>query len=138
MQVLSTDELLLRQGEVDRVYVDPAIYDYSVRLASATRMPALVGLPDLGRFLSFGASPRASINLVLSGRALAYLRGRPYVLPQDILDLSHDVMRHRLVLSFEAYSEGMTSDAILDAIIGRVPVPSVALERPPDARFVHA
>jgi MoxR-like ATPase len=101
-------------------------------------MPALVGLPDLGRFLSFGASPRASINLVLSGRALAYLRGRPYVLPQDILDMSHDVMRHRLVLSFEAYSEGMTSDAILDAIIGRVPVPSVALERPPDARFVHA
>jgi MoxR-like ATPase len=138
MQVLSTDELLHRQGEVDRVYVDPAIYDYSVRLASATRMPALVGLPDLGRFLSFGASPRASINLVLSGRALAYLRGRPYVLPQDILDMSHDVMRHRLVLSFEAYSEGMTSDAILDAIISRVPVPTVALERPPDARFVNA
>ena len=136
--VLSTEDLLALQGQVDRVYVDPAIYDYSVQLAGATRMPAAFGLSDLTRYVTFGASPRASINLVLTSRALAYLRGRQYVLPQDVMDMAHDVMRHRLVLSFEAYSDGVTSDGVLSAILSQVPVPSVPLKQPADARYVSA
>jgi MoxR-like ATPase len=136
--VLSTQELLALQERVDRVYVDPAIHEYAVRLATATRAPKSVGLPDLARFISYGASPRASINLVLSARALAYLRGREYVLPQEVRDMAHDVMRHRLVLSFEAYADGMTADRLLDAILDHVPVPSVALRPTDDARLVSA
>lgn len=138
MQVLSTDELLRRQVEVDRVYVDPAMHEYAVRLAGATRSLGTVGLAEMAHYVSFGASPRASINLVLGGRALAYLRGRAYVLPQDVADVAHDVMRHRLVLSFEAYSDGITADHILEAILRHVPAPSVPLERPSDARHVSA
>jgi MoxR-like ATPase len=133
-QVLSTDELRRLQRSVDAVYVDPAITEYAVRLAAATRVPGTIGLPDLARYLTFGASPRASINLVLTGRALAYLRGREYVLPQDILDMAPDVMRHRLVLSYEAHADDMTPDAILAAILSRVPVPSVPHQASPHGR----
>jgi MoxR-like ATPase len=123
---------------VDRVYVDPAVHEYAVRLATATRATRLVGLPDLERYITFGASPRASINLVLSARALAFLRGREYVLPLDVRDMAHDVMRHRLVLSFEAYADGMTSDGILAAIVDHVALPSVQPRPPARARLVNA
>jgi MoxR-like ATPase len=136
--VLSTDELVALQSQVDRVYVDPAIHDYAVRLVAATRAPASCGLPDLGRYVVYGASPRASINLVLTARALAYLRGREYVLPQDVIDMALDVMRHRLVLSFEAHSDDVTSDAILATILRHVAVPTVPLQQPSHARVVHA
>jgi MoxR-like ATPase len=136
--VITTDELLALQSRVDRIYVDPAVHEYAVRLATATRAPRLVGLPDLARYITFGASPRASINLVLTARALAHLRGREYVLPLDVRDMAHDVMRHRLVLSFEAYADGMTSDGILSAIIEHVPPPSVQPRPPADARLVNA
>jgi MoxR-like ATPase len=125
--VLQTDELLAMQNAADKVYVDPALYEYSVRLATATRNPGRSGLPELERYITFGASPRASINLILTGRALAFVRGRDYVLPDDVLDMALDVLRHRLVLSFEALSDGITSDALLRAIIDRVPVPVVPL-----------
>jgi MoxR-like ATPase len=125
--VLTTDELLAMQRAADQVYVDPALYEYSVRLATATRNPGRNGLPELERYITFGASPRASINLILTGRALAFVRGRDYVLPDDVLDMALDVLRHRLVLSFEALSDGITSDALLRAIIDRVPVPVVPL-----------
>ena len=91
-EVLSTDDLARHQAEVDRVYADPAIIEYAVRLTRATREPATVGLADLARYVTFGASPRASINLVLTARALAYLRGREYVLPQDVA--RHGARRH--------------------------------------------
>jgi MoxR-like ATPase len=136
--VLTTSDLLALQTRVDRVYVDPAIHEYAVRLAAATRAPRIVGLAELERFVTFGASPRASINLVLTGRALAYMRGREYVLPQDVRDMAHDVMRHRLVLSFEAYTDGMTADGILSAIIDHVPPPNVPLRPPEHARLVNA
>src|SRR4026207_1524623 len=84
--VITTDELVGLQREVDRVYVDPALYDYAARLASSTRAPAAFGVPGPARFITAAASPRASINLILTGRALAYVRGRSYVLPQDVLD----------------------------------------------------
>ena len=97
-RVLTTDNLLALQLEADAVYVDPALIDYAVRLATATRNPKAYGMPELARYITYGASPRASINLILTARALAYVRGRDYVLPQDVYDMVHDVMRHRIVL----------------------------------------
>jgi MoxR-like ATPase len=126
-QVLSTDELLALQAAADGVFVDPALYDYAVRLAVSTRLPARFGLPELERYITYGASPRASINLILTGRALAFLRGRRWVLPEDILDMAADVMRHRLVLSYEALTDGVTPDAILKSILARVAPPVVPL-----------
>ena len=126
-QVLSTAELVALQRAADAVYVDPALYDYAVRLAVATRTPGRLGMPELARYITFGASPRASINLILTGRALAFLRGRQYVLPEDVFDMAADVMRHRLVLSYEALSEDISADRILATILQRVPPPTVPL-----------
>jgi MoxR-like ATPase len=126
-QVLSTDGLLAMQRAADAVYVDPALYEYAVRLATATRSPGLHNLAEIQRYITFGASPRASINLILTARALAFVRGRDYVLPEDVLDMALDVLRHRLVLSFEALSDGVTSDALLNTLIDRIPVPVVPL-----------
>ncbi|HEY8168593.1 MAG TPA: MoxR family ATPase [Candidatus Limnocylindrales bacterium] len=132
--VLSTDELLRLQARADDVYTDPALAEYAVRLATATRQPATVGLPDLERYITYGASPRASINLILAGRSLAFLRGRDYTLPQDILDVARDVMRHRMVLSFEALSDDVTPDELLTGILAAVRVPVVPLREPSDVR----
>jgi MoxR-like ATPase len=126
-QVLSTEALLELQSRTDAVYVDPALVDYAVRLATATRSPAEHGSGDLARYITYGASPRASINLVLTARALAFVRGRDYALPQDVLDMALDVLRHRLVLSFEALSDDVTPDELLHALISRIPVPVVPL-----------
>ncbi len=125
--VLSTDGLLAMQQAADRVYVDPALMEYAVRLATATRAPEDHGLAELSRYITFGASPRASINLILTARALAFVRGRDYALPEDVLDMALDVLRHRLVLSFEALSEDVTSDDLLNTILDRIPVPVVPL-----------
>jgi MoxR-like ATPase len=126
-QVLSTEGLLEMQRAADAVYCDPALYEYAVRLATATRFPDRHGVPELQRYITFGASPRASINLILTARALAFVRGRDYVLPEDVLDMALDVMRHRLVLSFEALSDGVSSDALLNTLLDRIPVPVVPL-----------
>jgi MoxR-like ATPase len=133
-EVLTTEQLAALQAEADRVYVDPALYDYAVRLATATRMPRAFGMPELERYISFGASPRASINLILTARALAYVRGRDYALPQDVLDMARDVMRHRLVLSFEALSDNVTSDDILGKILNLVRAPVVPLRESSNVR----
>jgi MoxR-like ATPase len=121
--VVDLDRLGELQAQVERVYVDPALIEYSVRLANATRRPAEVGLGELARYVTFGASPRASINLVLAARALAFVRGRDYTLPQDLVDLALDVLRHRLVLSYEALSDEITADAVLTWVLGALPVP---------------
>jgi len=126
-KILTINDLLKLQTEADKVYVDPALMEYAVGMVTATRDPKKVGLPDLERFITFGASPRASINLILTGRALAFVRGRNYALPQDILDMALDVMRHRLVLSYEALSENVTADDILRNILDRIPLPVVPL-----------
>jgi MoxR-like ATPase len=122
------------QREADRVYVDPALHEYAVRLATATRAPRAHGMPELERYITYGASPRASINLILTARALAFVRGRDYALPQDVLDMARDVIRHRLVLSFEALSDNVTSDAILSTVLGHVPVPVVPLREQSNVR----
>src|ERR1700704_758300 len=126
-QVLSTDGLLAMQQAADRLYVDPALYEYAVRLATATRSPEAIGLGELKRYITFGASPRASINMILTARALAFVRGRDYALPEDVLDMALDVLRHRLVLSFEALSDDVTSDDLLKTILDRIPLPIVPL-----------
>ncbi len=108
------------QAQVEQVYVDPALIEYAVRLANATRRPDEVGLAKLARYVTFGASPRASINLVLAARALAFIRGRDYAVPQDLTDLALDVFRHRLVLSYEALTDDVTADAVLSRVLGGV------------------
>lgn len=126
-RVLTTDELVELQTKVDQVYVDPSLIEYVVKLVNATRSPKLVGLEDMEHYITFGASPRASINLILTAKAIAFVRGRTYVLPQDVLDMALDVIRHRLVLSYEALSDEVTSDEILTKILDRIPVPVVPL-----------
>jgi len=126
-RVLSTDDLLELQREVDQVYVDPALIDYAVRLATSTRAPAAHGMPELERYITYGASPRASINLILTAKALAYVRGRDYALPQDVRDMARDVMRHRLVLSFEALSDDIAPDNVMTTVLNRIPAPVVPL-----------
>jgi MoxR-like ATPase len=133
-KVLTTGELADLQRQVDRVYVDPALMDYAVRLASATRWPKLYGLPEIERYLTYGASPRASINLVLTARALAFVRGRDYVLLPDMRDMVHDVMRHRLVLTFEALADNVMPDDILKLVMSKVPAPAVPLREQSDGR----
>ena len=136
-QVLSTDDLIALQQATDRVYVDPSLYEYAVRLATATRQPQNFGMPDLQRYITFGASPRASINLILTARALAFIRGRSYALPQDVVDMARDVMRHRLVLTFEALSDDISADDLLTTVLRSVPAPAVPTKELPNVH-VHA
>src|SRR5215213_3295160 len=122
--VATTEQLAALQSECRRVYVDPSLVQYAVRLVSATRTPEKHGLKEMGKYITFGASPRATINLTEGARALAMLRGRTYALPEDMSDLVPDVLRHRLVLSYEALSEGLTADAVVAQIMGKVPAPA--------------
>jgi MoxR-like ATPase len=126
--VASTEQLSVLQRECRRGYVDPSLMHYAVKLVSATRDPARHGLGDLGRFLTYGASPRASIALVEGARALAFLRGRRYALPEDVADIAPDVLRHRLVLSYEALAEGLSADRIVQRIMQAVPQPARPLQ----------
>ena len=126
-RVLEPSQLAAMQRAADAVFVDPALIEYAVRLVTATRALAAAGLADLERYVTYGASPRASINLVLAGRALALVRGREYALPQDLRDLAADVLRHRLVLSYEALGDGVTADEIVGRVLAAVPLPEIAL-----------
>jgi MoxR-like ATPase len=126
-QVIDPERLVEMQRHADAVYVDPALVEYAVRLAGATRDPDVVGLGELSRYISFGASPRASISLILAARALAFVRGRDYALPPDVTDLALDVLRHRLVLSYEAMSDEITADQLVRRVMAALPVPDVAL-----------
>jgi len=126
--MLTPEDLIRMRASVDQVYVDPSIVDYAVRLVAATRSPGGVGLSDLDRYVTYGVSPRATIALVLGGRALAFLRGRDYVLPFDVDEIALDVLRHRLVLSYEALADELDADSILVRVLRAVPVPDVVLQ----------
>jgi MoxR-like ATPase len=126
--VATTEQLSALQRECRSVYVEPALIQYAVRLAAATRNPERYGLPELAKYLAFGASPRAPIHLIEGARALAHLRGRTYALPEDVTDLVLDVFRHRPVLTYEALSEGMTADSLILRIMQRIPAPEKPLE----------
>ena len=126
--VADTAALAALQRECREVYVDPSLVSYAVKLVSATRQPAKYELPDLARLLTYGASPRATISLIEGARALAMLRGRRYALPEDVADLVPDVMRHRLVLSYEALAEGRDADSVVAAIMAKVPMPEKPMQ----------
>jgi MoxR-like ATPase len=125
--VTSTAELAALQALAREVYVDPSLVQYAVRIVAATRQPAKHGLPDLARWISVGASPRASIHLIEGARALALLRSRSYVLPEDLVDLVPDVLRHRLVLSYDALSDGQSADALIEKLLRHLPAPDKPL-----------
>lgn len=126
--VASTEQIAALQTECRKIYVDPSLIQYAVRLVSATRTPEKHGLKELRRYITFGASPRATINLTEGARALALLRGRSYALPEDMTDLVPDVLRHRVTLSYEGLSDGLTPDAVIDRIMRAVPAPAKPLE----------
>jgi MoxR-like ATPase len=123
--IVTLDELAELRAQVARVYVDPAVSRYAVALAGATRSPEAAGIAEVGRYVEFGASPRGSIGLVVAARALALIKGRDYVIPQDLADLAHDVLRHRLVLTYEAIATGVREDSIVDAALAAVPAPTL-------------
>jgi MoxR-like ATPase len=125
-QVIDPQRLLALQAAADAVYVDRAVVDYAVHLVLATRNPADYRLEVIEPYLTYGASPRASLGLVAGGRALALLRGRNYVLPQDVFDVAPDVLRHRLVPSYEALAESISVDQILAKVLSTVPAPRIA------------
>ena len=126
--VATTEQLLALQRECRASYVDPSLVQYAVRLVAATREPGKYNLGDIARFLSCGASPRASIHLIEGARALAFLRGRAYVLPEDVTDIAPDVLRHRLMLSYEALAEGQTPDQLIGRLLAQLPAPAKPLD----------
>jgi len=126
-EVMDVQQLRALQKAVQTVFVDPALIEYAVRVASATRAPSAAGLQDLARYITYGVSPRASIYMVLAAQALALVRGRQYVLPEDVRMIAPDVLRHRLVLSYEALGDGVDVQHIVDAVLRKIPVPDVVL-----------
>jgi MoxR-like ATPase len=129
--VCDTQALQALQRQCKAVYVDPSLIQYAVKLVSATRQPARYELADIAKYLSFGASPRATIGLVEGARALALLRGRSYALPEDMVDLVPDVLRHRLVLSYEALADNLGADEIVQRVMRKIAVPDKPLAHAP-------
>ena len=127
--ILSLEALQALQAHTRQVYVDRLVAEYAVALCDATRQPATYNLPDLAGYIAYGASPRGSINLVGAARALAVLRGRAYALPQDVQELARDVLRHRLVLTYQALAEEITPDQLLTAVLAAIPAPRIDLAR---------
>ncbi len=124
--VLEPDALLDLQRAADDVTLDPGTLQYAVDVVQATREPAAYGLPDLVEYLEYGASPRATLGLIAAGKALALLRQRTFVVPQDVFDVAPDVLRHRLVLSYEALAQGVEVDHVLARLLSTVPAPAVS------------
>ncbi len=124
--VISTDELQRLQNAAGRVFVHHAIVDYVVRLVLATRHPGEYGMQDVAQWVAYGASPRASLGLIAAARGIALLRGRDYVLPQDVLDIATDVLAHRLVLSYDAIADGVPAAHAVRRVLQTIPLPQVA------------
>jgi MoxR-like ATPase len=122
--VADLQQLAALQKECRAVYLDPSLVQYAVRLVSATRNPEKHGIKDMARLITYGASPRATIGLAEGARALALMRGRRYALPEDMLDLVPDVLRHRIALSYEALSEGVTPDKIIATLMDKIARPN--------------
>ena len=125
--VADTFALAQLQRQCREVYVDPSLMQYAVKLVSATRRPGKFGLAEIAPYITYGASPRATIGLIEGARALALLRGRRYALPEDMADLVGDVLRHRLVLSYEALAEGLSADSLIARIVKQIALPDKPL-----------
>jgi MoxR-like ATPase len=128
-EVLSLTQLHALQAAAQGVYVDRLVAEYAVALCDATRHPASYQLGELAPYIAYGASPRGSINLVTAARAVAVLRGRGYALPQDVAELARDVLRHRLVLTYQALAEQVTADKLLTAVLDAIPAPRIDLAK---------
>ena len=122
-RVLKTDQVLRLAKRVREVYIDERLRDYIVKLVTATRQPKEVGLVDLTPLIAFGGSPRATLAFSEASRAMAFLRGRGYVIPEDVKEIAHDVLRHRILLTYEAEAENVTTETVVDQILERVEVP---------------
>jgi len=122
-RVLTADTVRRLEHRVREVYMDDRLRDYMVALVTATRRPREVGLVDLAPLIAFGASPRATLSFSEAARAVAFLRGRGYVVPEDVKEIAHDVLRHRILLTYEAEAENVTTDRVVDRILERVEVP---------------
>jgi MoxR-like ATPase len=131
-QVISLDELIRLQRKADAVFVDRSVAQYAVDVVHATRTPATFGLGELAPSIGLGASPRASLNLVRGARSMALLRGRTYATPQDVFDIAPEVLRHRLLLTYDALAREMTPDALVHRILETVPAAWVS-PKPNDA-----
>jgi MoxR-like ATPase len=125
-EVLSPEQLVALQAAADEVFVHHAVADYGVRLVMATRDPETWGMPELASQVELGASPRATLGLLSAGRALALLRGRRFLVPQDIYDVAPEVLRHRILLSYDAVANGVKVDEVVEHILRRTPGPRVA------------
>jgi MoxR-like ATPase len=128
--VADTFQLAALQRECRAVFCDPALMQYAVKLVGATRRPDKYGMAEAARYITYGASPRATIGMIEGGKALALLRGRRYVLPEDITDLVPDLLRHRVVPSYEALAEGVTVEALIERILQKVSPPDKPLASP--------
>ena len=128
--VASMAQLAELQHECRQVFVDPSLMQYAVKLVSATRRPDRYGLGELAKYITYGASPRATIGLIEGARALAFMRGRNYALPEDMTGLIGDVLRHRLVLSYEALADGLNAETIIERVQKKIPVPDKPLAPP--------
>jgi MoxR-like ATPase len=124
-QVLTSKQLVDLQDVVRAVFVHHAVQDYAVRLVMVTREPARWGMDDLARLIALGASPRGTLGLLTSARALAVLRGRRYVVPQDVYDVAPEVLRHRITLTYDAVAEGVHPEAVVESVLSRVPAPNI-------------
>jgi MoxR-like ATPase len=122
-KVLTADTVRRLASRVREVYMDERLRDYMVALVAATRNPRSVGLADLGPLIAYGASPRATLAFSEASRAVAFLRGRGYVVPEDVKEIARDVLRHRVLLTYEAEAENVTSDTVVERILERVEVP---------------
>lgn len=122
-KVIDLDEILRAREVVKKIYMDPKIEQYILDIITATRSPQDFKLAKLQPMISFGASPRGSINLALAARVYAFLRRRAYVIPEDVRAMSKEVLRHRIGLSYEAEAENITADQIIDEILNVIPIP---------------
>jgi MoxR-like ATPase len=132
-QVMTLDQLGMLQNAVDEIFVHHAVQDYAVRLVMATRDPMAWGIPALAPHIGLGASPRATLGLLSAGRALALLRGRRFLVPQDIYDVAPEILRHRLILTYDALADGVTTDDVVNQLLAAMPQPQVTPRQ--DERF---
>jgi MoxR-like ATPase len=127
--VATPSQLLQLQDECRKGFVEPALMQYAVKLVAATREPSRYGIDDLDSYIAYGGSPRATIHLVEAARALGFLRGRAYVLPQDVVDVAPDVLRHRIVRTYDALADQVSTDQIIQRIMTQLRAPEAPMER---------
>ena len=121
--VVDFNQIKKKKKLINQIYLDEKIEKYILDMVFATRFPEKYGLSEIKNYISFGASPRASINLAIASRAYAFIKGRAFVIPEDVKEIAKDVLRHRIGLSFEAEAEEVTQDDIVNKILAKIQAP---------------